>query len=71
MKKLVLVIAIIMISFNSEKSKPIVDFTTIFEKSGGTETATYQQTIKYYSDLADAYKEISISYCDIKFQCCI
>ena len=60
MKKIVLIFALLFISCNSEKSKPTVDFTTIFEKSGGTETTTYQQTIQYYSDLADAYKEITI-----------
>ncbi len=35
------------------------NFVTIFEKSNGMETATYQQTIQYYSDLADAYPQIS------------
>ncbi|MBE0423303.1 MAG: M14 family metallopeptidase [Lutibacter sp.] len=36
------------------------DFTTIFEKSKGTETATYQETITFYKELAVAYPEISI-----------
>ncbi|WP_299361083.1 M14 family metallopeptidase [Winogradskyella sp.] len=38
-----------------------VDFTTVFEKSNGLETATYQETIQYYTDLADSYGEISIT----------
>ncbi|PNQ73791.1 hypothetical protein C1T31_05510 [Hanstruepera neustonica] len=36
------------------------DFETVFEKSKGTETATYHQTISYYKRLAKAYPEISI-----------
>lgn len=59
MKKYILVIALLAFSCNSNKSTTI-DFTTVFETSNGTETATYQETIKYYSDLADAYKKISI-----------
>lgn len=33
---------------------------TVFEKSGGTETATYYQTIQFYKDLANSYEEIEI-----------
>lgn len=36
------------------------DFVTVFEKSNGTETATYHQTISYYENLAKTYPEISI-----------
>ena len=36
------------------------NFVTEFEKSNGTKTATYQQTIKFYVDLANNYPEISI-----------
>jgi len=36
------------------------DFTTKFEKSEGTETTTYAETIAYYKQLANAYSEISI-----------
>lgn len=37
------------------------DFTTVFEKSKGTETATYLETIAFYQELATAYPEISIT----------
>ena len=37
-----------------------IDFTTVFEKSDGTETATYNETIQFYKDLANSYSEISI-----------
>ncbi|WP_117885264.1 M14 family metallopeptidase [Aureibaculum luteum] len=36
------------------------DFITTFEKSNGTETATYKQTIQFYSDLANRYPEIQL-----------
>ena len=36
------------------------NFETVFEKSMGSETATYQQTISYYKNLANKYPEISI-----------
>ncbi|WP_282032144.1 M14 family metallopeptidase [Winogradskyella eximia] len=66
MKKLVFLFLIIF-SCNhtteekkSGQKKSVIDFTTVFEKSKGLETATYQETIKYYNDLADSYPEISI-----------
>lgn len=60
MRKIVLVIALLIFSCHSEKRKSTIDFITVFESSDGLETATYQQTIEYYSDLSDAYKGISI-----------
>lgn len=36
------------------------DFTTVFEKSGGTETATYPEVINYYQDLAAIYSTINL-----------
>jgi len=66
MKKLVLLTTISFLLTNCydkpEKSKTDKekDFTTVFEKSNGTETATYKQTIQFYKDLADSYGEISI-----------
>ncbi len=45
---------------NESSSQNTIDFTTIFEKSEGLETATYEETIWYYKALADAYSEITI-----------
>jgi hypothetical protein len=45
---------------DSKKDNANIDFTTVFEKSKGLETATYSQTIQYYQDLAEGYSEISI-----------
>ena len=58
MKK-ILVILILVVSCKSTTKKDF-DFETVFEKSQGLETATYQQTIQYYKDLATAYTSISI-----------
>ena len=66
MKKLILLFLIIYSCADkaekqdSEHKKVKLDFTTVFEKSDGLETATYQETIKYYKDLANSYPEISI-----------
>jgi len=50
-----------MISCTSEK-KDIknFDFTTTFEKSKGTETATYTEIVEYYDRLAKEYTSISV-----------
>ncbi len=36
------------------------DFETVFEKSGGEETATYNQVINFYEELSEAYPTISL-----------
>ncbi|GGH39689.1 hypothetical protein GCM10011364_09280 [Mangrovimonas yunxiaonensis] len=36
------------------------EFTTVFEKSQGLETATYHQTIAYYTQLSEKHPEIQI-----------
>ncbi|MEM9679102.1 MAG: M14 family metallopeptidase [Bacteroidota bacterium] len=51
--------ALILLSSCAESSKDY-DFITHFEKSEGLETATYEQTIAYYVNLAEVYSTISI-----------
>ena len=53
---------ITLISFASHilSAQNTTDFLTVFEKSGGMETATYQETISYYELLARTYPEINI-----------
>ncbi len=50
------------ISCDTSKKKHLenTDFTTIFEKSGGTETPTYTEVITYYQNLSEVYPEINI-----------
>jgi hypothetical protein len=63
MKKLLFLFAFtLFFACNSEKttSKTTYDFTTIFEKSGGTQTPTYPEIILYYENLAESYPEIHL-----------
>ena len=59
MKKLLLLL-LLSASCIAQKSKNSKDFTTVFEQSEGMETATYEQTIQFYTDLAKSYPQISI-----------
>ena len=54
-----LIIALILLSSCSKSTKDF-DFTTRFESSQGLETATYEETITYYRNLAEAYATVSI-----------
>ncbi len=64
MKKLWLVLGIVISLVSCDFSKYRLvkeyDFETQFEKSGGTETATYDEVIDFYRQLADAYPSISL-----------
>ncbi|MCK8479986.1 M14 family metallopeptidase [Psychroserpens algicola] len=59
MKKIALFLLVLM-SCSSEKEKIAYDFTTQFEKSNGEQTATYEETISFYQNLAKHYKQITI-----------
>jgi len=50
---------LLMVSCDNS-SKEDHDFTTLFEKSKGTETPTYKEVISYYTELAEAYSQISL-----------
>lgn len=58
MKK-ILILLLVIISFSCE-TKTNFDFTTVFEKSNGLETATYDETIAYYRALSKEYASIAI-----------
>lgn len=60
MKKLIIILLVLASCAEKSNNSENIDFTTIFEKSNGTETATYQETIQFYTNLADSYREISI-----------
>lgn len=60
MKKLYFLLFIVVISCSKPSKKPLVDFTTKFENSSGTETTTYFETIKYFEELAKSFPEISM-----------
>lgn len=64
MKKVWLVLGVFVCLLSCDFSKYRLvkeyDFETRFEKSGGTETATYSEIIDYYSQLAEAYPSITL-----------
>lgn len=60
MKKIHYLFFFIIISCSKTKENSSFDFTTKFEKSLGTETTTYSETIEFYENLAATYPEISL-----------
>jgi len=62
MKKGLFILLILLSACKNETKKSVntIDFTTVFEKSNGLETPTYQETIQYYKDLAEEFSAISI-----------
>ncbi|WP_165732859.1 M14 family metallopeptidase [Polaribacter sp. 20A6] len=54
-------VTILLLLFSCDQlSKEKKDFTTLFEKSNGTETPEYKDIISYYKDLAEAHSSISL-----------
>lgn len=53
-------ISIFFTSCTKNKQEVQLDFITHFEKSKGTKTATYKETITFYKQLADTYKSITM-----------
>lgn len=61
MKKLIIILFLFCFIACKEKSKiNNNNFTTLFEKSNGTETPEYNDVINFYKKLAKAYDEISL-----------
>jgi len=58
MKKFALLF-LITTKLMAQNSK-LTDFITVFEKSNGIETATYQETIDFYTNLAEIHPQIAI-----------
>ncbi|WP_055442832.1 M14 family metallopeptidase [Lacinutrix himadriensis] len=57
MKKIIFLFILFTVC-HTPKNKTSFNFETTFEKSKGLETATYNEVIKYYSNLAKTYPEI-------------
>jgi hypothetical protein len=61
MKNIVLLFCIgLLISCDNNKEISDFDFTTIFEKTNGLETATYTETITFYEQLSEQYNSIAM-----------
>lgn len=58
--KNIILLCIILMSCSTEKHQNPYDFTTRFETSNGTQTATYQEVISYYEHLANHYSAIDL-----------
>jgi hypothetical protein len=53
-------IIIVLTTFSCTKTNTSENFTTTFENSNGTETATYKEVIDFYKKLAKTYPQINI-----------
>ena len=51
---------LVLLSCEQTEEEKKASFETIFEKSGGEETATYDETIAFYLHLAKEYPEVNI-----------
>ncbi|MCF2876346.1 MULTISPECIES: M14 family metallopeptidase [unclassified Tenacibaculum] len=60
MKKLYFIFLLSFLACKQNSTKAAKDFTTLFEKSNGTETPEYKEVISFYEDLANTYNEISL-----------
>jgi len=60
MKKIVFLLFIALAACGHNRGNSSFNFETVFEKSEGLQTATYDETIRYYSELAEKYNEIDI-----------
>ena len=59
-KSLKYIFALCMLSCSTDKNSNPNTFITVFEKSNGIETASYQETISFYEHLADTYTSIAV-----------
>lgn len=60
MKRLTFLLFVLIVACKNTNNVSDFDFETVFEKSQGTKTATYQETITYFQELTNSYPEISI-----------
>ncbi|MCW8981027.1 MAG: M14 family metallopeptidase [Altibacter sp.] len=59
-KSALFLIAILSISCQKSKDPNDFNFTTVFEKSEGIETSTYQEVVEFYTQLSEKYPEIAM-----------
>jgi len=60
-KSILLLISLVFFIVSCDKkTSENKDFTTLFEKSNGTETPEYEEVIAFYKELSETYDEISL-----------
>ena len=60
MRLSIVFISFFILSCGTSTKEVDFDFTTEFEKSEGTETATYPEIVTYYENLSEAYTSIAM-----------
>mgnify|MGYP000442248656 CR=1 FL=1 len=60
MKKIVVIFVFLFFYSCNKNNNKERDFTTLFEKTKGTETPEYSTVISYYKDLAEEYSGVSL-----------
>jgi hypothetical protein len=60
MKKSLYLLILLLTTCQSKKESFNFDFTTRFEKSNGMETATYEEVIEFYEELALKYSTVTV-----------
>ena len=57
---LIIIVLFLLISYENKKQNTTTNFSTHFEATDGTETATYDQVVDFYLKLAREFPEINI-----------
>ncbi len=57
---IITILTLVFYAFSEKVNAQDHNFSTLFEKSNGTETPTYTEVIDYYLNLSEVYPEISI-----------
>ncbi|WP_418511336.1 M14 family metallopeptidase [Corallibacter sp.] len=58
--KRIFILCILLVGCKQQETVSTIDFKTVCEKTNGQETATYQETISYFTNLKNTYPEISM-----------
>ena len=57
----IIIFSCLTMACDFDSNKNTTDFTTVFEKTAGLETATYPEVINFYKQLASDYPTIALN----------
>lgn len=60
MKKILILLLILNFTCKNKEKSLVFDFETVFERSQGTQTASYQETISFFGELSKTYPIINM-----------